>query len=494
MLTPCDVIGRLLQFPCLSQPSTKHPHSFAIETEARIYFLQADTAAEREEWAAAVVNAVARATSGQAVVHAVAPAQADRASPPSQPTAHAADDGGEAVFSGFLVKSPTIAKVDEITPKRWQRRWFELRGGHLVYFVEPDKESGERGRIDLSVVTDLYLEQVIHSCRTQLAYLDRLCSVNHHLWFCYHSLAHYRSGGPPQPSSKHKFAFTIATTERTYFLKAETADERAAWTAAVETAVMSVTHGKATVHPSAPVAPVKFGEQPPPLTSDVDPDFCGFLVKAPTIHKVDEVTHKRWQRRWFVLKGRFLYYFTGADRSDMKGAIDITTCMGLAPHIPSSKRRCVFSLQCDDREYFMQAEDDNVREGWIGALVDAAQAAGGTVPDAEAAEVEEPEEEPAPYTGQRTFAVQFEGNPGLLEVKPPRLNLVQKVVRQTRQGPHVVQATTNTWPLAQLWHSGYKEDGNIFSFEGGQLDEVPGKIYRFQLRPGTVHHPASVSS
>lgn len=257
---------------------------------------------------------------------------------------------------------------------------------------------------------------------------------------------------------------------------------------------MSVTHGKATVHPSAPVAPVKFGEQPPPLTSDVDPDFCGFLVKAPTIHKVDEVTHKRWQRRWFVLKGRFLYYFTGADRSDMKGAIDITTCMGLAPHIPSSKRRCVFSLQCDDREYFMQAEDDNVREGWIGALVDAAQAAGGTVPDAEAAEVEEPEEEPAPYTGQRTFAVQFEGNPGLLEVKPPRLNLVQKVVRQTRQGPHVVQATTNTWPLAQLWHSGYKEDGNIFSFEGGQLDEVPGKIYRFQLRPGTVHHPASVSS
>lgn len=267
-------------------------------------------------------------------------------------------------------------------------------------------------------------------------------------------------------------------------------EDRTAWCEILVATVRSNTGDTAEIHASAPVAPIKFGDQPPPLTSNIDPDFCGFLVKSPSINKVDDVTHKRWQRRWFVLKGCFLYYFTGADRSDMKGAIDIKTCVQLAPHVLSTKRGCIFSLKCDDREYFMQAETDEVRQGWIGALVEAAQASAGVVAEegAAAASVPPPEPEPEPepeaYTGKRAFPIQFENKPGLLEIRPPRLNLIQKVQQQTRQGMQIVQSTTNTWPLAQLWFSGYTEEAGVFSFAGGQLDEVPGKVYRFILQPG----------
>mmetsp|Transcript_737 Transcript_737/g.2400 ORF Transcript_737/g.2400 Transcript_737/m.2400 type:complete len:407 (-) Transcript_737:955-2175(-) len=357
--------------------------------------------------------------------------------------------------AGFLTKSPPLASVDGISVKRWTRRWFELQGSMLVYYAMETKEGGAKGQIDL--------------CDTRRMYLE-------------------------QPSCRHKFAFTIETETRTFFLKADSMVERCAWTKAIAAAVQRGTGNKAQVVASAAVSPIKFGDQPPPLTAAIEGDYCGYLVKSPTITKVDEVTHKRWQRRWFVLHGDFLYYFTGVDRADMKGAIDIKTCQRLLPNVKSAKRETVFSLQCDDREYFFQAESDDERKGWIGALVEAATAAGGSVPaegdvdeaaSAAAPELKpEPVPEPEPYTGSRRFVVELDGVPGWLQIQAPRLNLVQRVQRQTRLGRQLVDLTTHTWPLAQLWHSGYNEEDGIFSFAGGQLDDSPGKIYRFYLQPG----------
>ena len=67
------------------------------------------------------------------------------------------------------------------------------------------------------------------------------------------------------------------------------------------------------------------------------------------------------------------------------------------------------------------------------------QAAGGAPsPDDEDDTVDpepvRPPPEPELYTGKREFAVQFEGEPALLQIKPPRLNLLRKVMMSTRVG------------------------------------------------------------
>jgi hypothetical protein len=179
--------------------------------------------------------------------------------------------------AGWLIKSPPLDAVDDMSVKRWQRRWFELQGATLVYWASDDKSEAQKGEIDLCDTTRLFREQ---------------------------------------PSTRHKYAFTIEVKgrplepggtvgpPRTFFLKADTALERTAWTDKIAAAVARGTGGKAEVIASAPVPPVMRGvEQPPLLTADVDPDYCGFLVKSPKLAMVDELTPMRWQRRWFVLKG-----------------------------------------------------------------------------------------------------------------------------------------------------------------------------------------------
>ena len=183
--------------------------------------------------------------------------------------------------AGWLTKAPPLNTVDEQSVKRWQRRWFELRGTTLVYWASDDKSVAPKGEIDLCDTTRFFRQQ---------------------------------------PSIRHEHAFTIevttsdadgsgavAASRRTYFLKADTARERSAWADKIAAAVARGTGGKASIIVSAPPPPVMRGAvQPPPLAADADPDYCGFLVKSPKLTTVDELSPMRWQRRWFVLKGMYV--------------------------------------------------------------------------------------------------------------------------------------------------------------------------------------------
>jgi len=51
---------------------------------------------------------------------------------------------GEPEMKGFMSKKGAVRK-------NWTRRWFELRGMHLVYYKdEPGTESNKKGHVDLS--------------------------------------------------------------------------------------------------------------------------------------------------------------------------------------------------------------------------------------------------------------------------------------------------------------------------------------------------------
>ena len=76
--------------------------------------------------------------------------------------------------------------------------------------------------------------------------------------------------------------------------------ERTDWTTFLTNAINRATCKKAEIIPSAPLPAKKYGTEPPIITADVDPDYCGFLVKSPRVKSVDEITHKRWQRRWLA--------------------------------------------------------------------------------------------------------------------------------------------------------------------------------------------------
>lgn len=151
------------------KPSTKHPFALTVQTEARTFYLVADSDPERAAWADALTIAVKRATANTAEIleSAAGPVTTPRTSGAAEAAgaakAAAAKARAAAQFCGFLTKSPTITKVDEVTHKRWQRRWFELHGSLLSYYVDEEKEGGERGQIELADTRRLYLEQVGHS-------------------------------------------------------------------------------------------------------------------------------------------------------------------------------------------------------------------------------------------------------------------------------------------------------------------------------------------
>ncbi len=81
---------------------------------------------------------------------------------------------------------------------------------------------------------------------------------------------------------------------------------------------------------------------------------------------------KVWQKRYFVLHGRFLYYYKTPSESYPKGVIDICELSFKLPHGPDNQRRYVFEAQTAKRTFPFGAESVADMLDWVHALKRAA--------------------------------------------------------------------------------------------------------------------------
>eukprot|EP00041_Stephanoeca_diplocostata_P025368 m.660994 g.660994 ORF g.660994 m.660994 type:complete len:433 (-) comp22733_c0_seq8:1243-2541(-) len=377
--------------------------------------------------------------------------------------------------TGWLKKSPPLNNPDDATGfKKWKNRWFALSGSLLMYFT--DEEQNElKGTIDLS--------------QCQKVYADI-------------------------STSRRRNMFSIKCKDREYFLASANDAERIRWVLALTHALERATNGSGIVmHTARPTSIcASHGEERAAAVEEVarqkaarastvpgassPPNHCGFLLKSPPLGGagVDNCSMKRWRRRWFALRGVLLSYSGDHLEGDRKGDLNLLDCIGLNPDVAHEKQPFMFSLIFPHREYFLAAESEEGRNSWIKAI---ASSVGAEIPSPDAAADQAKDDggndqgraraaQSFSYNGPTLFQVEYEGTPATLVIKPPRLNLLRKAKRPKQGGGYViVDSMTNTWPLAQLHHAGFTQtpDG-VFSFTGGTLDEIPGKVYTFRLAAG----------
>jgi len=95
-----------------------------------------------------------------------------------------------------------------------------------------------------------------------------------------------------------------------------------------------------------------------------DPDKAGYLTKQGGLVK-------SWKKRWFILKGAFLYYFKSPNRlSDTKGMVLLEDAIAQRAQFPGKSHG--FTIQTQDRLYYIYAETDLDAEDWINAINKAA--------------------------------------------------------------------------------------------------------------------------
>eukprot|EP00040_Diaphanoeca_grandis_P013318 m.67336 g.67336 ORF g.67336 m.67336 type:complete len:292 (-) comp23798_c0_seq1:241-1116(-) len=121
----------------------------------------------------------------------------------------------EILFAGFLCKSPPLKNVDEQKlMKRWQKRWFILSATHLRYYVD-ETEEDMKGEVDL-----------VGSSVTEVVRSDKFDHV-----------------------------FSVNTTDRCYFMQANSDSEREMWASKID----DVVNPKLT-----PLPKISINDKPPP--------------------------------------------------------------------------------------------------------------------------------------------------------------------------------------------------------------------------------------
>eukprot|EP01102_Stenamoeba_stenopodia_P014119 TRINITY_DN465_c0_g1_i1.p1 TRINITY_DN465_c0_g1~~TRINITY_DN465_c0_g1_i1.p1 ORF type:complete len:231 (+),score=50.13 TRINITY_DN465_c0_g1_i1:51-743(+) len=95
-----------------------------------------------------------------------------------------------------------------------------------------------------------------------------------------------------------------------------------------------------------------------------EPDKDGYLTKQGGLVK-------SWKKRWFILKNNFLYYFKSPNHlSNTKGAVLLDDAMAQRAQFPGKSHG--FTIQTQDRLYYLYAASDLDAEDWINAINKAA--------------------------------------------------------------------------------------------------------------------------
>jgi hypothetical protein len=92
------------------------------------------------------------------------------------------------------------------------------------------------------------------------------------------------------------------------------------------------------------------------------PDHDGWLTKQGG-------SIKTWKRRWFVLKGRQLYYFKGQSDAEETGLVELEpTSFVREEPAKSSKRKYMLSIGTQKRVFYMYSEVKSETDAWVAAI------------------------------------------------------------------------------------------------------------------------------
>lgn len=121
----------------------------------------------------------------------------------------------------------------------------------------------------------------------------------------------------------------------------------------------------------------KYGDIRIPAQSLHPPDKDGFLTKQGG-------SIKTWKRRYFILKGKTLYYYKSPKDQTITGRIDLEPS-SLVKEEPEKKKAAtnMFSVTTAKRIFFMFPDKPEETEGWVAAIqkgIEIAKSGGGASP------------------------------------------------------------------------------------------------------------------
>eukprot|EP00045_Choanoeca_perplexa_P013332 m.150851 g.150851 ORF g.150851 m.150851 type:complete len:322 (-) comp16324_c0_seq3:3349-4314(-) len=167
----------------------------------------------------------------------------------------------------------------------------------------------------------------------------------------------------------YRYGLTITVPGRTYYMLASTPADREEW-------IRLIMDAKPVDAPSlAPSGSSTFGAEyktPLPAPSNrarvrstgeaiVSSHICqGYLRKEG--YKI-----KNWKRRWFTLKGAYVYYYKDRMIPNPLGQIDLNDCDGAGARDDPDLLNG-FDIVTQDRTYLLQAETPEERDMWLNAV------------------------------------------------------------------------------------------------------------------------------
>ncbi|XP_029291859.1 differentially expressed in FDCP 6 homolog isoform X2 [Cottoperca gobio] len=96
-------------------------------------------------------------------------------------------------------------------------------------------------------------------------------------------------------------------------------------------------------------------------------EIVGDVLKEGYLWKKGQL-RRNWKERWFTLRPSKLSYYTGEDRKDCQGNIDLdgNCCVEVLPD--RDGKRCMFCLKTLSKTYEMSASDTKQRQEWTTAI------------------------------------------------------------------------------------------------------------------------------
>ena len=250
--------------------------------------------------------------------------------------------------------------------KSWKKRWFELRGPMLSYYVEPAGE--EKGHLDLR-----------HAAVQQIRISESVES--------------------------EKFELEIVCVDRTYRLACAVAEDRKEWIEELHRARAGeekvrnagragLSDGEEFLDGGSGVLDEAYTTQPEeePVYSE-DPDHCSWMAKKGARRGF---SGSAWKKRWFELRGAKLEYFVD-EGDDKKGEILLNSSECEAIRVSQAKDAMANELEIvtEDRVFRLVCDSRESRKEWIEELQRARMGVRKHRPEEE--QEREPEGEPGTY-------------------------------------------------------------------------------------------------
>ncbi|XP_071847781.1 arf-GAP with Rho-GAP domain, ANK repeat and PH domain-containing protein 1-like isoform X4 [Apostichopus japonicus] len=154
------------------------------------------------------------------------------------------------------------------------------------------------------------------------------------------------------PRSNHQFCFELcASTGRAYLFAADSAEERAKWMVALaKCQTLDCMWSKLQGY-----------------------QFAGFLKKK------EGAASTQWQRLWFILHGKFMYFFSAVKNSE--DYIDLRKLKSVSVDESDSEEQKKISFVMPKMNLYLTAETDQARDLWYQQIVTTYQSAGPNLDD-----------------------------------------------------------------------------------------------------------------